>query len=50
MITLQQWANVTPTCWLNVAPMSKITLAQYHFPTLDQRKKQHWANIGPTVE
>lgn len=40
------WANVTPTCWCNVAPMSKIALGWCYF--------SHWAHIsdyfGPTLD
>lgn len=32
------WANVTPTCWCNVAPMSKIALGWCYF--------SHWAHIS----
>lgn len=35
---LWQWANATPMCWCNVAPMSKITLSNVIF--------WNWAHIN----
>lgn len=41
-------ADVGPTCWANVGPISKITLGQHQLPTLGQCNWFCWANVGPT--